>query len=196
MTLLKNVYKAKIKTIADKIPDNTNRDSNTAPKAKIKVLKKKYLVLLTSLHAKINKVKNKILNTTKLATTIVFTAVENKIPNVSNLVKKTDNKTKINEIENKKTTYHDHDKCITTQEFNKFTTENFTARLKKANLACENDISSFVKNTDFDNKVDIVTSYKNELDELSKNVKAVSSKNLTKDLTNKFSILNGAKYLL
>ena len=103
MTLLKNVYKAKIKTIADKIPDNTNRDSNTAPKAKIKVLKKKYLVLLTSLHAKINKVKNKILNITKLATTIVFTAVENKIPNVSNLVKKTDNKTKINEIENKKT---------------------------------------------------------------------------------------------
>ena len=102
MTLLKNVYKAKIKTIADKIPDNTNRDSNTAPKAKIKVLKKKYLVLLTSLHAKINKVKNKILNTTKLATTIVFTAVENKIPNVSNLVKKTDNKTKINEIENKR----------------------------------------------------------------------------------------------
>ena len=67
--------------------------------------------------------------------------------------------------------------------------------LKQANLACENDISSFVKNTDFDNKVDIVTSHKNELDELSKKVKAVSSKNLTKDLTNKFNILNGAKYL-
>ena len=44
-----------------------------------------------------------------------LTAVENKIPNVSNLVKKTDYNTKISEIENKITTDHDHDKYITTQ---------------------------------------------------------------------------------
>ena len=50
------------------------------------------------------------LNITNLATTTTaLTAVENKIPNVSNLVKKTDYNTKISEIEKKNT---DHDKCI------------------------------------------------------------------------------------
>ena len=67
--------------------------------------------------------------------------------------------------------------------------------LKQANLACKNYIANFVKNKDFDNKLDIVTSYENELDELSKKVKGLSSKKLTKDLRNKFSILNGAKCL-
>ena len=61
-------------------------------------------------------------------------AVENKIPNVSNLVKKTDYNTKISEIENK-TTDHDHDKYITSPEFNKLTTENFAGRLAQADLA-------------------------------------------------------------
>ena len=44
---------------------------------------------------------NKILTTTNLAATTALTAVENKIPNVSNLVKKTDYNTKINETEKK-----------------------------------------------------------------------------------------------
>ena len=55
--------------------------------------------------------------------------MENKITNVSNLVKKTDYSTKIIQIENKITTNHDHDKYITTQEFNKLTLENVNARL-------------------------------------------------------------------
>ena len=38
------------------------------------------------------------------------------------------------EIE-KKITDHDHDKCITTPEFNKLTAEYFAARLAQANLA-------------------------------------------------------------
>ena len=42
--------------------------------------------------------------------------------------KKTDYNTKINEIE-KKITDHNHDKYITTPEFNKLTSENFAARL-------------------------------------------------------------------
>ena len=87
-------------------------------------------------------VKNKIPNIANLATTTVVGIVENKIPNVSNLVKKTDYNTKISEIENKITTNHDHDKYITAQEFNKSTSENFTARLKQTNLAI------FVKKTD------------------------------------------------
>ena len=62
---------AKIKNIEDKIPDITNLATTT-----------------TTLNAKINEVKNKILNITDLATTADLTAVENKIRNVSNLVKK------------------------------------------------------------------------------------------------------------
>ena len=61
-------------------------------------LKKKYLVLLaatSNLNVKINEVKGKIPNITYLANTAGLTAVENKIPNVSNLVKKTDYITKI-----------------------------------------------------------------------------------------------------
>ena len=47
---------------------------------------------------------------------------------------KTDYNTKISETENTNTD-HDHDKHITTQEFNKLTSEYFTARLKQVNLA-------------------------------------------------------------
>ena len=81
------------------------------------------------------RLKTKIPNTTNLVTTTTaLTAVENKISNVSNLVKKTDYNKKITEIENKIATDHDHDKCITTQEFNKLTSENFIARLKQAKV--------------------------------------------------------------
>ena len=74
-----------------------------------KILKIKYLTLLNitnlatnaALKAKINEVKEKIYSITNLATT-TLTAVENKIPNIINLVKKTDYNTKINEIEKKK----------------------------------------------------------------------------------------------
>ena len=103
--------------------------------------------------------------------------------------KKTNYNTKINEIE-KKITDHDHGKYITTQEFNKLTSENFIARLKQANLASKSDIANFVKKTDFDNKLKHVASNKNELNEISTKVKAISTKKLAKDLINKFSILN------
>ena len=70
----------------------------------------------------------------------------------------------------------------------------FDLRLKRENWPSKTDIVNFVKNTDFDNKLKDVTSNKNELNELSKKVKAISTKGLTKDLIDKFSILNGAKY--
>ena len=66
--------------------------------------------------------------------------------------------------------------------------------MKRANLTSTSDIANFVNNADFDNKVKDVTSNKNELSEPSKNVKAISTKRLTKNLINKFSILNRAKY--
>ena len=77
-----------------------------------------------------------------MATTTAVTAVENKISNVSNLVNKTDCNTKINETENKITTDYDHDKYITTQEFNKSTSENFIARLEQAHLASKIGIAN------------------------------------------------------
>ena len=76
-------------------------------------------------------------NITHLAATNALAAVENKIPNVSNFVKKTDCNTKFSEIENIITTSHDHDKYIATQDFNKLTSENFTARLKHGNLVLQ-----------------------------------------------------------
>ena len=48
-----------------------------------------------------------------LVTNSTLTAVENKIPDVSNLIKKIDYNTKIKEIE-KRVIDHDHDKYITT----------------------------------------------------------------------------------
>ena len=51
-----------------------------------------------TLNAKINKIKNKITNITYLVTTTALTTVENKIPNVGNLVKNSDYNTKISEI--------------------------------------------------------------------------------------------------
>ena len=36
---------------------------------------------------------------------------------------------------------------------NKLTAENFTVRLKQANLATKDDIDGFVKKTDFDDKL-------------------------------------------
>ena len=56
--------------------------------------------------------------------------MENKILDVSNLVRKTNYNTKISYIENKVTTDHDHNKYITTKEFNKLTSENFTSTSK------------------------------------------------------------------
>ena len=71
-------------------------------------------------------VEYKISSITGLATTSALTAVENKIPDVNNLVSKTDYNTKISEIEGK-INNHNHEKYITTPEFNRLTTKNFKA---------------------------------------------------------------------
>ena len=139
----KDVYTAMIKNIEDKIPDITKLATNTTLSAKINEVKREIpsittLVTTNALNTKINKVKNKIPNNTNLATATALTAVENKIPNDSNLAKETDYNIKITEIKNNITTHHDHDKYITTQECNKLTSENFTARLAKANLTISN----------------------------------------------------------
>ena len=67
--------------------------------------------------AKLTELENKIPDISNLETNAALATVENKIPDVSNLVKKTDHNTKVKEIENKLNN-HNHDKDITTQEFN------------------------------------------------------------------------------
>ena len=80
---------------------------------------------------------------TGVATTSALTVVENKILDVSNLIKKTDYNTKMSETENK-VNDHDHDKYINTPEFNTLAAIVFNARLGQANI---------IRKTDFDAKL-------------------------------------------
>ena len=76
-------------------------------------------------------------------------------------LEKTDYSTKVNEIL-KKITDHNHDKYITTPEFNKLASKSFAARLKQAKLASKSDIANFVIKTDFNNELKDVTWNKND----------------------------------
>ena len=82
----------------------------------------------------------------------------NKARNVSNLVKKTDYNTKISEIK-KKVSDHNHDKYITTPEFNNLAAGVFAAKFAQADL---------VTKTDFDAK----------LQDISKRITSNKSKHL------------------
>ena len=86
------------------------------------------LIKKADFDAKVTEIEGKIPSISGLATNSALTSVENKIPDVSSLVKKTDNNTKISEIENK-VNDHNHDKYITTPEFNTLEADVFKARL-------------------------------------------------------------------
>ena len=112
-----------IKQLENKIPDTSN------------------LVKKSDYNAKVSEIEGKIPSISDLTTTSALTAAENKILSVTNLVKKIDYDTKISEFE-KKFTDHNHDKYITTAEFNKLTAENFPARLAQANLITKTDFDA------------------------------------------------------
>ena len=99
------------------------------------------LVKKTDYNAKITELECKIPSISGLATNAVLTTVENKIPNISSLVKKTDYDVKITEIK-KKLTDHNHDKYITTPEFNTLAADVFNARLAQANLITKTDFDA------------------------------------------------------
>ena len=82
-----------------------------------------------------------------MATKTALIAVENKIPSVSNLVKRTDYNTKVTEIENELNN-HNHDKYITTPEFNTLAADVFNARLARANLVAKINFDSTVSSLD------------------------------------------------
>ena len=87
----------------------------------------------TDFNAKITEIEGKIPDVSSLTTKTALTTVENKTPNINDLVKKIDYDTKIREIE-KKLTNHNHDIYITTPEFNTLAADVFNARLAQANL--------------------------------------------------------------
>ena len=87
----------------------------------------------TDYTAQISEIERKIRGISGLATNSTLTAVENKITDISSLGKKREYDTKISEIE-KKLIDHNHDKYITTPEFNRLTAEHFAERLAQSNL--------------------------------------------------------------
>ena len=86
------------------------------------------MVKKTDFNAKVTKIEGKIPSISGLVTNSALTAVENKTPDFRSLVKKTDYNTKSSEIENK-VNDHNHDKYITTPEFNTMAADVFKARL-------------------------------------------------------------------
>ena len=102
------------------------------------------LVKKTDFNAKVTEIEGKKPSISGLATNRALTAIENKIPDVSSLVKKTDYNTKISESENK-VNYHNHDKYITTPEFNTLAADVFKVR-----LAAQTDL---IRKPDFESKL-------------------------------------------
>ena len=113
--IFKTKYNADKLKLENKIPDTSN------------------LIKTTDCNTKITEIENKIPDISNLATKTALTTVENKIPSVSNLVKKTDYNTRVTEIENKLDN-HNHDKYITTPEFNNLAGDVFNARLAQENV--------------------------------------------------------------
>ena len=82
---------------------------------------------------KLTELENEISDVSGLATKSALITVGKKMPDPSSLVKKKDYDTKINELE-EKLTDHNHDKYITTPQFNTVAARVFNARLAQANL--------------------------------------------------------------
>ena len=70
--------------------------------------------------------------------------IENKIPQITDLRKKTDDNAKIIDIEKK---------YFTTADYNKFTNETFDANIKQKELVNNSDMSNIKKNSDLNIKL-------------------------------------------
>ena len=104
------------------------------------------LVQKTDYNNKITEIEIKIPDISNLATKILVNKFENRIPDVSNLVKKkTDYNTKITNIDNKLNN-HNHGKYIDTSKFNTLTTNVFNTRLAQANLITKIDFNAKLSN--------------------------------------------------
>ena len=101
------------------------------------------LVKKTDYDAKITDVEGKIPDVSYLAAKIALATVENRTPSVGSLVKKTDYDTKVKEVEDKLNS-NNHDKYITTPEFNILAADVFNARLAQANLMVKTNFNNTV----------------------------------------------------
>ena len=115
--------------------------TNVSVNAKLNKIKSKTLIFTNwgtnvSLNPKINEVKGKIVYITNLATTIAVTAIENKIPSVSNLPKKLTITHKLVKL-----------KIKLLLIMIMINSEESSARLKQANLATKNKVTNFLKMT-------------------------------------------------
>ena len=124
--VLKTKYDTDKSEIENKIPDTSG------------------LIKNTDYNAKITEIEDTIPSISGLATNAALTAAKNKTPNINSLVKKTDYDTKITEIE-KKLTDHNHDKYITSREFNTLAFDVFNARLAEVNLVTKTDLDAKLK---------------------------------------------------
>ena len=77
-----------------------------------------------------------------------MTVVENKIPNISNFVRKKQIMAQKLLKLKKKITDHNHDKYVTTPESSTLHAHVFNARLAQANLVTKTDFDNRVSNTD------------------------------------------------
>ena len=113
------------------IPDNSGLVNN--------------LVKKTDYNAKITEIEGKIPRISRLATNVGLTAVENKIPDINNLVKKKkEYDANITKIESK---------YVTTTDYNKCTKNIVDNNIKSKNLVDKFDIAEFINNTDLDQKL-------------------------------------------
>ena len=126
---LKTKYDTNKSELENKIPDTSG------------------LAKKTDYDAKFTEIKGKIPDITNLASKTASPTVENKVPNISNLVKKTDYDTAVTEIENKLNN-HNHDKYITTPEFNTLAADVFNARLSQANLVVKRNFYNTTSSLD------------------------------------------------
>ena len=96
---------------------------------------------------KLTELENKIPDISSMATKAALTTVENKIHDVSDLVNKTDNNTKVTEIENKLNNHNDN-KYIDTSEFNELAADVFNVRLTQASLITKTDFDAKLSSLD------------------------------------------------
>ena len=120
----------KISDVVDKEVFNSTKSKTL--KTKANNLERKILDVTTVIH--INQY-----NTDKQNLEEKIGDIDEQVVDASGLVTKTILNTKISEAENK---ILNHDKYITTPEFNNMTTGNFAARLKRAHLVSKNDFDN------------------------------------------------------
>ena len=132
----KNVYDklaAKVNNIDTSNFVLTTKHDTDKSELENKILDASCLVKKADYNTKIAGIEGKIPDVSNLATKTALTIVEDKIPDVSNLINETDYNTKITEVENKLIN-HNHDKYITTPEFNKLAADVFNARTAQGHL--------------------------------------------------------------